>query len=236
MPIDEIDGPKHEFLKNLVYGISHDMGAPVRHATSFSSLLMNQASDRLTEKEMQWLQFIHNGGLRAQAQIDALLSLSRIASQASEPQETTIKDVITHSLKNLSIINANATIVLPEGRDDNQPLTLIQSQWSRVTQELVSNALLFQPQNTEHRAEVHISSQINRNTLTLVVKDNGIGMSEKDKQNICKPFKQLNGDVYKGIGMGLTYVNFIAELHQGSLTFQDSELGGTTAIYSQQLE
>ncbi len=67
--VDDIYGSEQE----LVHGISHDMGAPIRSVVQFSQLLQNRLGERLDEKETYWLRLINESGLKVQKMIDAML-------------------------------------------------------------------------------------------------------------------------------------------------------------------
>jgi len=85
-----------------------------------------------------------------------------------------------------------------------------------------------------------------RETIVIYVQDNGIGMAEKEQENIFKAFYEL-GDIYShrsgflefrsgGLGVGLTIAQRIIELHQGKITSQSKEKEGTTIFVSLPLE
>ena len=64
--------------------------------------------------------------------------------------------------------------------------------------------------------------------IILEVKDNGIGLSEEDKQRVWDRFYQVsdsrNKEENKGSGLGLSMVKKIAELHSAEI-FVEGELG-----------
>lgn len=237
MPANNKHNCSAHFLKDLIYGISHDMGAPIRHATQFSSLLQNQAADRLSEQELQWLGFIHEGGLKAQALLEGLLVLSRLETQATEPTEIILSELLDDAISNLRSINPEATFEMDVKEDPEHPPKLIRNQWTRLIQELVKNALIFQPkQAPDHQPLVKITARATPQEITLAIEDNGIGIRDNQLENCLRAYKQLNGDNYPGTGMGLTIVNFIAEMHSGSLKLDQSSLGGTKVAYTQRTD
>jgi len=77
-----------------------------------------------------------------------------------------------------------------------------------------------------------------RESLVIYVQDNGIGMPEKEVDNIFKPFHELvdinahhSGTIeYRssGLGLGLSTAKRIAELHSGKITVRSKENEGTT--------
>ena len=69
--------------------------------------------------------------------------------------------------------------------------------------------------------------------LKISIKDNGIGISEKDKTQVFdKFFRAKNKEIHnvKGLGLGLYYTNQIMKAHNGIITVEGKEGKGTTFI------
>ena len=69
--------------------------------------------------------------------------------------------------------------------------------------------------------------------LEIKVSDNGIGISEKDKEQVFQKFFRVHtGDVHnvKGFGLGLYYVKEIINGHGGQLTLKSKIGKGTVFI------
>jgi signal transduction histidine kinase len=67
----------------------------------------------------------------------------------------------------------------------------------------------------------------------FAVKDNGIGIAEKDRQRVFEPFKRLHGvGEYEGSGLGLATCKKIVERHGGVIRCESNEVGGTTFRFS----
>jgi signal transduction histidine kinase len=111
---------------------------------------------------------------------------------------------------------------LPSLHGDNKRLT-------KALSHLVSNAVKFTP---EGGAAV-IAARLNPDgTLALDVTDTGIGMPPGAQEKIREAFCQYDGRLgrkYEGVGLGLTYVVKVAELHQAAFEIV-SEAGKGTRI------
>lgn len=98
---------------------------------------------------------------------------------------------------------------------------------SRAINNLLCNSLKF----TKGGGITKITYLIDEDSIHISVKDNGIGISKKDLNNIFDRFYKVSksrNTTEKGKGLGLAITKDIVELHNGSITVE-SELGkGTT--------
>jgi signal transduction histidine kinase len=85
---------------------------------------------------------------------------------------------------------------------------------------LFSNAIKFSPENSVIKVECLITE----NDFSLSIKDNGIGISEEDKQHLFERFfRAKNAFNIQGTGLGLHIVGKYLELMNGSIEIE-SEL------------
>ncbi len=81
---------------------------------------------------------------------------------------------------------------------------------------LLTNAVKYSPVETE----IHVSSEIRGAELRLSVRDQGMGMDEKELKNIFKKFyrtKRAEASGEKGTGIGLSIVDQIVTHHGGRM-------------------
>ncbi len=68
----------------------------------------------------------------------------------------------------------------------------------------------------------------NSNTITIIVKDNGIGIPEHEQQHIFEPFfRASNTSSFEGYGIGLPLTLNIVRLHNGTIRIKSEEKVGT---------
>ncbi len=96
---------------------------------------------------------------------------------------------------------------------------------------LIDNALKYGPDN----ASIEVRTRQERGGIAIAVVDHGIGISSEDLKHVFERFYRVHtGNVHnvKGFGLGLHYVEHIAQAHGGKVSAK-SELGkGSTFTLS----
>ncbi|WP_103068677.1 sensor histidine kinase [Aquimarina sediminis] len=80
---------------------------------------------------------------------------------------------------------------------------------------------------------IDIKTELTKTGYTISIKDNGMGIPEKDQPNIFDKFYRVHsGDVHdvKGLGLGLFYTDQIIKAHQGEIKVESKQDIGTTFI------
>jgi two-component system sensor histidine kinase VicK len=101
-----------------------------------------------------------------------------------------------------------------------------------VLENVIENALLY----TDHElpVEVHVERARDKrrsgseDLLKIKVADRGKGIPEDFVKRIFSPFVRLNEQAAQGVGLGLTLVRSLVELHGGSVSIWSQEGRGTT--------
>ncbi len=96
---------------------------------------------------------------------------------------------------------------------------------------IVSNAVKYTPEG----GNLEISTSLSGGLANLVVKDSGIGISEKDLPHIFDRFYRVKGKATRhipGSGLGLSLVKEVVEAHKGFIDVQSNPDQGTTFTLS----
>lgn len=97
-----------------------------------------------------------------------------------------------------------------------------------LTDNLVQNAIRYNKPN----GTVWVQVTKKEDVPMLIVKDNGIGIPEEDRQRVFERFYRVDKSRSKatgGTGLGLAIVKHIVEIHDAKITL-DSELEKGTSI------
>jgi len=96
------------------------------------------------------------------------------------------------------------------------------SQINQVIINLVVNSIHAMPDG----GEVIISTYVDKNKVTIEVKDNGTGMTEEIKKQIFLPFFTTK-DIGEGTGLGLAVVHGIVKAHNAEIKVKSEPEKGT---------
>lgn len=208
-------------LRQFAYVASHDMQEPLRKIQQFSELLSSEYQEKLDDEGQYFLSVVSDSATRMSALIRDLLTYSRTAHRELDRKEIDLEkqiDAIKQMLA-VSIEETSAKIEygkLPTVAGDE---TMVQQLFSN----LIGNAIKYRA--ASRKPAVKISSRRSKNSLTVTVKDNGIGMEQKYIDRIFEPFTRLQSDeALKGSGIGLAICKSVCDRHGWQIEV-DSEPG-----------
>ena len=215
-------------LQEFAFVASHDLQEPLRKIQMFGGMIRDICKDKFNETEREYFRRIENAASRMQQLIQDLLRLSRISTRP-EPFVAVDLNKVADEVFHLFEHHLNAI----EGIIEISALPRIEadeSQMRQLFQNLIANALKFQPRGNKPRIRIYADSDEN-NTYRIFVQDNGIGFDEKYVDKIFSPFQRLHGrSAYEGTGMGLAICRKIIERHGGSITARSDPGKGSTFI------
>jgi|GEM_PF-820970 len=225
-------------LEAFTYISSHDLQEPLRKIKTFSSLLVQNEKNNLSENGLNYLTRMQKSADRMQTLIEDLLAYSRINVNERRFELTSLgliaDKVITDLAETIDEKNALVEVgPLNEAR-------INYSQFVQVMHNLIGNALKFsRPGIAPHiiiTGEICVGGKLNNTKLSpgkkychLRISDNGIGFDPQYKDRIFEVFQRLYGkNEYEGTGIGLAIVKKIVENHDGIITATGVLDEGTT--------
>jgi signal transduction histidine kinase len=96
-------------------------------------------------------------------------------------------------------------------------------------QQAVLNVLINAFQAVDDGGNVEISLHPSAKTVTVEIKDDGVGIGERELKEVLKPFYTTKKD---GSGLGLSIVKSVVEEHRGSLEIRSEQGKGTVVSIS----
>jgi len=100
----------------------------------------------------------------------------------------------------------------------------------QITLNLINNAVKF----TES-GKVSLNIKINEDTVTVTVRDTGLGISKEDQKIIFNEFRQGDNSLslgYGGLGLGLAISKKLVELHGGTIQVESDGEPGKGSTFS----
>jgi PAS domain S-box-containing protein len=218
---------KDEFLATL----SHELRTPLNAIQGWSALLRQREVS--AEDQQRGLETIERN-VRAQAQIvNDLLDMSRIISGKIhlEVQPLHLHEVINNAIEAVRQSAAAKRIRIHPLLDSS--IGLVRGDPNRLQQvlwNLFSNAVKFTPQG----GRIQIVLERVNSHVEIVVEDTGIGIRAEFLPYVFDRFRQADPSTtrrYGGLGLGLSIVKSLVELHGGSVRVKSpGENQGSTFI------
>lgn len=212
-------------LEGFCYTIAHDFRAPLRAMEGFAQALLDDYGPSLDETGRDYARRISAAACRLDRMLQDLLEFEQLATLEPPPSAVDLNPVVQEALSALSAeIHASRAVVTVE-----TPLLTVRGNRTlleKALRELLSNALQFVPAGNQ--PSVRIWTEQASGFVTLLLQDNGIGISPKHQQQIFEPFVRLCGeDASKGTGIGLAIVKRSAERMGGTVTVESQGESGT---------
>ncbi|MBA3343850.1 MAG: GAF domain-containing protein [Gemmatimonadales bacterium] len=214
-------------LETLLYSVSHDLRAPVRHISGFAQLLLEDCGSGLDPAVQHYAQRIGEGAARMGGLLDDLIHLSRIGRQDLLRREVNFETLVEDAVSQLQSET--------QGRDIDwqiDPLPVIECDQSLArlaVVNLLSNALKFT--RTRDRAVIRVRPIEADDQAGIAVHDNGVGFKMAYAGKLFGVFQRLHRpDEFEGNGAGLALVQRIAQKHGGRV-WAESELDGGATFY-----
>lgn len=209
---------------------SHDLKEPLRKLKVYSSSLIGKYKDSMDEEGKSYLTRVKESSDRMQTLIDDLLKYSRINTKAQPFEKTDLKEVVNTVLKDLEL-----QIHETKGNFDIDSLPVIEAekvQMHQLFKNLLNNALKFHKPSVPPFVGITVKD-LNKNTLEITIKDNGIGFNEKYVDKIFKPFQRLVAKSdYEGSGIGLAICHKIVKRHGGEINAFSKQNEGSQFIFT----
>ena len=215
-------------LESFSYTVSHDLRAPLRAISGYSSILLQDLKD-IPEKDRRYLESLRQNAHEMGRLIDDLLDFSRLRIRSLEKETVQpammVKEILREFRKDPSV----ATVEFKVG--DLPPCQADPGLLKQVYANLIGNAIKYS-RKREHPV-VEIGSLSKDGQLIFFVRDNGIGFDMKYSEKIFGVFQRLQtSDEYEGTGIGLAIVQRIIEMHGGRIWVESHVDKGTTFYFS----
>jgi PAS domain S-box-containing protein len=212
---------KDEFLATLAHELRNPL-APIRNALSVLDVAhsdrdtFKRATEMMSRQLAQMVRLIDDlldvsrisrGKLRLRMEHVELASIVHQAVETCRP----LADSSEHQL----------TVVLP-----TEPVYLRADpiRLSQVLSNLLNNSCKF----TERGGRITLSAVRQGSDVVISVEDNGIGIAPEKTEGIFEMFAQADQSLEKaqgGLGIGLTLVKRLVELHGGSIDVRSEGIG-----------
>jgi two-component system sensor histidine kinase KdpD len=205
---------------SLLSSVSHELKTPLAALTATVSNLLESDIDWDEQSVRDELRAIVGDVARLNNSIGALLDLSRLEAHAWQQRRELyeLSDIIAAGIAALPAhLRQRVTVDLP----DTAPVVDVDfSQWARVIQNLLENAVLYAGENTP----VTIGGRAWNEGTRIWVEDLGPGIAPEEHDAVFEKFyrgQSTSGHAPSGTGLGLAITREIVRSHGGTIRVED---------------
>ncbi|MEX0617270.1 MAG: HAMP domain-containing sensor histidine kinase [Candidatus Woykebacteria bacterium] len=225
--LKELDRLKDEF----VFLASHNLRTPLTIIKGYVSSLLEETS--LVKADRDKISKISDSTRQLESMAETLLSLVSLEKGQEVLKKTQVdlgkllEEIAGKFGKETAKKKISFIFELP-----SDPVPQVAVEKNRITQafaSLIDNAIKFNKEG----GKVTVRIEKREKELVVSVKDEGIGILEKEKDKVFKKFHRATDVLtynYGGIGLGLYLTKLITEAHGGRIWF-DSKVGEGSSFY-----
>jgi PAS domain S-box-containing protein len=219
--LTEADRHKNEFLAILAHELRNPL-APIRNALQILRLTGTSAESLQTASEMMERQVGQMVRL-----VDDLLDVSRVSSGKIElrKEHTEIRETVRQIVETVrpmhEAMEHELSVSLPA-----HPIYLNAdpARLAQIVGNLLNNACKF----TERGGRISLTVNREGQHVVVRVRDSGVGIAPEELVRIFHMFTQVDTSLERpvnGLGIGLTLVKSLVELHGGTIDARSEGLG-----------
>ncbi len=225
--LEAADQLKSGFLANVSYQLRNPLNAII----GFADILEQQYFGPVNEKQSEYVNDIASAGKDLVALIDDILDLSTIEAGYMELDLADIKIAsLLDDVRELASEwggNQKTTITVDYPKNIGSVI-LDETRIKQTLLNLIQNAVTF---NKHIAVHITVSASRKKDYFEFYVEDDGVGIAKDDLETIFKPFRRAQEAKEKrGLGIGLSLVKSIVELHDGDVEIQSEVDKGTRVI------
>ena len=221
----ELEAKNHE-LESFAYSVSHDLKAPLRGIDGYSQLLAQDYAGRLDQEGLEFLRNIQRAVNSMHHLIDDLLAYSRMQRREWTASPVQLAGLVGKVVDEMLLAcEGDQPVIRTEIPDAT--IYVDSDGLAQALRNLLSNAIKFSCKSAQPYIE--IAGQEDAETITLSVKDNGIGFDMKYHDRIFGIFQRLERpEEYPGTGIGLALVRGSMERMGGQVWAESAPGQGAT--------
>lgn len=223
----EIDRAKSEFVSLA----SHQLRTPLGITKWYLEAIRDNTYFKKAPKTVtEYLDVMFKNNERVLSLVRDLLSVSRIdqGQVKNVPKQINIIDTMTNIVKELQLLAGKKDIALRlEAKQKTLPnMNIDPLRFHEVIQNLVVNAIEYTPAS----GKVLVTIDTNNSSVSISIKDSGIGISVADQKKLFTKFFRSEKAVSQnpeGSGLGLYVVKSYVEGWGGKIAIESKENKGT---------
>lgn len=225
-----------EMQNVFISTISHELKTPVALIKGYAGTLRREDASWNPEVIRDGLSVIEEEADRLTELIENLLAASKLRAQQMrlDMGDVRLDALAARSVERFSTQTTKHRFILSFPPD----FPVVQGDEVRLRQvldNLVSNAIKYSPDG----GEIEVGGWADADSVTVFVRDQGVGISEADQEHIFERFFRVDGALSRktqGTGLGLYLAKAIVEAHGGTIGVESKLGAGSTFHFTLPLQ
>jgi two-component system sensor histidine kinase ChiS len=216
---------KKEFLDN----VSHEIKTPIHNITNIVSILYDSWDNLNESKRKELVSTLKSCNQRILHLCSNLLDLSKFkkAKNSLIVEQHNVADIIEEAVAEYKHTNNSIKAkILPEIRNQ---IHCDAGKILQVLRNLIDNSV----KHGKNSPIVVEAINYGKDSIKIIVSDNGPGIPEQEISKIFEPFEQSSVTKTRagGTGLGLSICKLIIEMHSGSIWAKNNKSGGVSFYF-----
>ena len=221
-----------KFKNDYFVNLSHELRTPINIILSTVQLInsLNKDKDISRKKLNHYMEIIQKSSNSLLKIINDIIDSSKIESGTYKINKEDNVDIVylveETALTMSDYIEEKGIELIIDPEIEEKYISCDPNEIERCIVNVIGNAIKFTPEG----GKIEVFIEDNNDSVSISIKDSGIGISEEDQKFIFNRFEQgKNGDCTKvsSSGIGLTLVKYIVTLHNGNIELESKLQKGT---------
>ena len=217
------DRLKSQFISH----VSYELRTPLTNIIGFSELLESVRTGPLNTKQREYLSDVSASSKSLLAIIDDILDLATIDAGALELRlgAVGVRQIVDAAVLGVRDRATRANIRLSVAiAPDVDQFVADEARVRQVLFNLISNAIGF----SNAGGLVKVACAREGRMIAFAVEDNGVGIPKEQQRSVLERFvSRSQGSRHRGVGLGLSIVKSLVELHGGDMALSSEPGRGT---------
>jgi signal transduction histidine kinase len=224
-------------LKNdFVHHVSYELRSPLTNIIGFAQLLEDRSTGPLTDKQREYLGYITTSSAALLAIINDILDLATIDAGAMmlDLGSVDVRRTMQAAAEGIrDRLKENDITLEIHASPDIGTITADERRVRQVLYNLLSNAIGFSPPGST----VTLAAERANASVVFCVTDSGPGIPAELQERVFDRFETHTiGSRHRGVGLGLSIVRSLVELHGGTVRIHSAAGRGTAVACAFPLE
>lgn len=213
--------------------ITHDLRGPFNSIMGFTQLLHEMVDEKDNPEIIEYADIILKSSEKAMDLLNNLMEWTRSQTgrMRYNPEYFELNGFLQPVLHLFDEIAGQKSISVTKNLPVSAPIFADKAMMGTIFRNLISNALKF----THEGGEVTISAEVGHNNLTVVVRDNGIGIPKESIKRLFRidqNFSTQGTSKESGTGLGLILCKEFVNKNKGEIWVESEEGIGSTFYFT----